>query len=81
MKLHWDEAINDSNNVLEMVRCQVCMCIEGRDVILQPKIDRLWKHVGRHTTKTPRHNVALGEFYWNNFFGHMCNKRWRCPLV
>jgi hypothetical protein len=47
-KLPWAEAMLRANGKVNMVKCCVCLQIEGRKKLLVPKFDSLQKHARRH---------------------------------
>jgi hypothetical protein len=49
-KLPWAEAVVGADGRITQVRCKICSDIEGREKLLVPKIDSLYKHAGRMNT-------------------------------
>jgi hypothetical protein len=46
------------------MRCKVCSKIDGKDEMLTPKINNLWKHVGRRKALMVVPRVCgVGEYY------------------
>src|SRR5450759_5128344 len=43
---HWAENVVEYGKIC-VVKCRVCSRIDGKDKILKPKLDGLWKHAGR----------------------------------
>jgi hypothetical protein len=43
-KLPWAKSVLGNDGRVHQVRCLVCTKIEGRDKLLTPKLDSLWKH-------------------------------------
>ena len=46
-KLPWAESVIGADGKVSQVRCRICTAVEGREKLLIPKIDSLWKHAGR----------------------------------
>ena len=55
---------------IRQVRCKICSDVEGRDKLLVPKVDSLYKHCGRRKAKTSFGKVVAGEHYFlsNNVY-------------
>jgi hypothetical protein len=47
VKLQWAKAVMGADGRIIQVRCKICSDIEGREKLLVPKIDSLYKHAGR----------------------------------
>jgi hypothetical protein len=63
-KLPWAKSVLGNDGRVHQVRCLVCTKIEGRDKLLTPKLDSLWKHGGRRRAHTDIPGVAKkGEYY------------------
>lgn len=45
--------------------CKVCSCIEKKDKLFTPKLDTLWKHVGRQKVKVVIFGVVVGMYFYN----------------
>ncbi len=58
-KLPWAEAVLRTNGKVKMVKCCVCLQIEGKDKFLVPKFDSLQKHVGRHIYARLQNQIAM----------------------
>jgi hypothetical protein len=43
-KLPWAESIMGVDGKITQVKCKMCIIIEGRNKLLVPKLDLLWKH-------------------------------------
>jgi hypothetical protein len=43
-RLPWAESVLGRDGRVTQVRCKVCSEVEGREKLLAPKIDSLWKH-------------------------------------
>jgi hypothetical protein len=53
-----------ADGCVAQMRCHICTDIKGRDKLLVPKIDGLWKHVGRRRALANFGNVRKGDFYF-----------------
>ena len=55
---------------IRQVCCKICSDVEGRDKLLAPKLDSLYKHCGRRKAKTSFGKVVVGEHYFlsNNVY-------------
>jgi hypothetical protein len=61
---------------VHLVRYKVCSKIDGKDKMLAPKIDSLWKHARRRKALVANPAVcATSEYYMNKFFVHAKNER------
>jgi len=47
-----------ANGKVNMVKCCVCLQIEGRDKFLVPKFDSLQKHVGKHISARLQNQIT-----------------------
>jgi hypothetical protein len=66
-KFPWAKSVVDVDG---KVKCKVCSKIEGKENLLAPKLDSLWKHCGRRKTLTDVQGVCkAGEYYMNKNFG------------
>jgi hypothetical protein len=62
-RLPWVESSLGRDGRVTQVRCKVCSEVEGREKLLAPKIDLLWKHVGRRRALTSIGTVKKGDHY------------------
>jgi hypothetical protein len=63
-KLQWAESVLGNDGRVHQVCCLVCTKIEGRDKLLTPKLDSLWKHGGCRRAHTDIPGVEKkGEYY------------------
>jgi hypothetical protein len=60
---------------MAQVRCRICTNVKGRDKLLVPKIDGLWKHAGRRRALVNFGNVRKGDFYFLSTNQHVKNKK------
>jgi hypothetical protein len=56
------------------VKCRICSNVEGREKLLVPKIDGLWKHAGRRRALANFGNVRKGDFYFLSTNQHVKNE-------
>jgi hypothetical protein len=74
-KLPWAESVLGNNGKVHQVRCLVCMKINGREKLLAPKLDTLWKHGGRRKANIDIPGVAKkGEFFTTLDCAHLKNE-------
>jgi hypothetical protein len=57
------------------VRCKICSEVEGREKLLAPKINGLWKHAGRRRALANFGGVKKGEHYFLGTNQHVQNER------
>jgi hypothetical protein len=57
------------------VRCKVYSEVEGREKLLAPKIDSLWKHAGRRRVLTSIGTVKKGHHFFLTTNQHVRNER------
>ncbi len=61
----------DAHGKVHQVKCKVCTKREGKEKLLAPKFDNLWKHSGRRKALATISKVfKAGEFYMNKDFVH-----------
>jgi hypothetical protein len=58
-----------------MVFCKICFLVEGKDKLLNPKLDGLQMHVGKRKALIPRPRFLVGDYYINNDSQHQINDR------
>lgn len=63
-KLPWAEAVIGSDGRVTHVRCKVCSEAQGREKLLVPKIDSLWKHAGWRKALADMGKIWHGEYYY-----------------
>ncbi len=56
------------------MKCKVCSMIGGHDKLLVPKLDSLWKHVGRRKIITVMPGVVMGNYYTLKTNQHAINE-------
>ena len=59
------------------VRCAICSLIKGREKLLEPKIDNLWKHARKRkaTSGKGEEKVKAGKYYFLSNNAHVRNER------
>ncbi len=62
----WVELVEDHVTKTHLVCCKVCSLVEGKDKILNLKLDGLQKHVGKKKALIFHQWILAGEFYINN---------------
>ena len=80
-KLPWAEAVVGVDGSITQVRCKVCSDVEGREKLLVPKIDSLYKHAGRRRALADMGKVRRGEYYYLGTNQHVKNERVFLPRV
>ncbi len=50
---------------MHQVQCVICLKIEGKERLLVPKLNKLFKHASRLKAKVPNRGVEVGSFYFN----------------
>jgi len=63
-RMPWAESVFGLDGKVRQVRCKVCSDIEGRNKLLVPKLDSLWKHCGRRKATTSFGKVKAREYYF-----------------
>jgi hypothetical protein len=74
-KLPWAESVLGRDGCVTQVRCRICSEVEGREKLLAPKIDGLWKHAGRRRALTNFGGVKKGEHYFLATNQHVKNEK------
>ena len=74
-KLPWAESVIGADGKVSQVRCRICIAVEGREKLLIPKIDSLWKHAGRRRALVNVGKVKKGNFYFLSTNVHVKNER------
>lgn len=74
-RLPWAESVLGADGKVRQVRCKVCSDVEGREKLLVPKLDSLWKHCGRRKATTSFGKVKAGEYYFLSTNSHVKNER------
>jgi hypothetical protein len=66
---------------VHQVRWKVCTKIEGKEKLLAPKLDNLWKHNGRRKALgTISKKIKIGEYYMNKDSVHAKSERLYCSI-
>jgi hypothetical protein len=74
-KLPWAKSVVDVDGKVHQVRYNICSKIEGKEKLLAPKLDSLWKHCGRRKTLTDVQGVCkVGEYYMSKDLVHTKNE-------
>jgi hypothetical protein len=63
--LPWAKSIVNDRGKVHQVQCAICLKIEGKERLLVPKFNRLFKHASRLKAKVPNCGVEIGSFYFN----------------
>jgi hypothetical protein len=58
-----------------MVFCNICFLVEGKDKLVNPKLDGLQMHVGKKKTLIPHPRLLVGDYFTNNDSQHQRNGR------
>jgi hypothetical protein len=74
-KLPWVESVLGANGFVAQVKCRICSDVEGREKLLVPKIDGLWKHAGRRRALANFGNMKKGDFYFTSTNQHVKNEK------
>jgi hypothetical protein len=65
----WAKSIVDDRGKVHQVQCAICLKIEGKERLLVPKLNKLFKHASRFKAKVPNRGVEVGVevgfFYFN----------------
>ena len=75
MRLPWAESVFSEDGKIKQVCCKICSNVEGRDKLLVPKLDSLYKHCGRRKAKTSFGKVVAGEHYFLSNNVHVRNEK------
>jgi hypothetical protein len=62
-------------NKINMVLCKICFLVEGKDKLLNPKLDGLRMHVGKRKALIPHPRLLVGDYYINNDSQHQRNDK------
>ena len=63
------------SDVITQVMCKICTDVEGREKLLVPKLDSLYKHAGRRRALVDIGKVRRGEYYYLRTNKHVKNER------
>ena len=63
-RLPWAESVLGRDGRVAQVRCKICTEVEGREKLLVPKLDSLWKHAGRRKALVDFGKVKKGDHYF-----------------
>jgi len=58
----WAKCITNDRGKVHQVRCAICLKIEGKERLLVPKLNMLFKHASRLKAKVLNHGVEVGCF-------------------
>ena len=64
----------EADGSVAQVGCRICTDVKGRDKLLVPKIDGMWKHAGRKKALANFRNVKKGNFYFLSTNQHVKKK-------
>jgi hypothetical protein len=70
----WAESVFGRDGRITQVRCKVCYEVEGREKLLVPKIDSLWKHAGRRRALTSIGTMKKEDHYFLTTNQHVRNE-------
>jgi hypothetical protein len=65
----------DPTGKIQMVHYKICSLVEGKNKILNPKLDGLQKHASKRKTLIPHPGVLVSDYYINNDSQHQWNER------
>lgn len=71
----WAESVLGSDGRVAQVRCTVCSEVEGREKLLIPKLDSLWKHSGRRRAIVDAGKIKKGSHFFVSTCAHSKNER------
>ena len=71
----WAESVVSVDGSVRQVRCKICSDVEGREKLLVPKLDSLWKHCGRRKAITSFGKVKAGQHYFLTNNAHAKNEK------
>ncbi len=71
----WVEPMVDPTSKIHVVHYKVYSLVEGKDKILNLKLDGFQKHVGKRKAIIFHPRVLAGESYINNDWQHQRNER------
>jgi hypothetical protein len=74
VKLPWTEAVMGTDGRITQVQCKIYSNIEGREKLLVPKIDSLYKPDGRRKVLVDMGKVRRGEHYYLGTNQHVKNE-------
>jgi hypothetical protein len=71
----------DVDEKVHQVKYKICSKIEGKEKLLAPKLDNLWKHGGRRKPLTNIQGVYKAcEYYMNKYLVHTKNE-WLYTII
>ncbi len=66
----WAKPMVDPMGKIHMVCCKICSLVEGKDKILNLKLDGLQKHASKRKTLVPHPGVLVSDYYISNDSQH-----------
>ncbi len=74
MKLPMESMLGFDGKVIQ-VQCKICAWIKGKDELLVPKLDSLWKDVGHYKALVAMPRVNVGDHYFLKTNSHVANEK------
>lgn len=74
----WAKSTMGVDGKVIYIKWKVCSVIERRNKLLVPKLDFLWKHVGRRKAIIASIGVVVGDFYYLKSNQHVFNEKTLC---
>jgi hypothetical protein len=71
--LPWVESIIDEKGLVQQVRCKIYTIVRGKEKLLAPKLNSLFKHVGHWKAKFLMPSVDANSHYFNKDLVHVKN--------
>ena len=74
-RLPWAESVVSADGTVRQVRCKICSEVEGREKLLVPKVNSIWKHCGRRKATNSFGKVKAGQHYFLSNNVHTRNEK------
>lgn len=74
-RLPWAESVVNADGKIRQVHCKICTEVEGKEKLLVPKLEFLWKHCGRRKATNSFGKVESGQYYFLSNNAHVKNEK------
>jgi hypothetical protein len=71
----WVEAIVGEDGLVAQVRCKSCCHIEGKPMLLAPKLDTLQEHARHCKTTIPSFGIVVKDYFYCKGVANAKNER------
>ncbi len=75
IKLPWAKFVSSFDGKVVRTQCKICKWIEGKDKLLVPNLNSLWKHVGHRKALVAMLGVKVRYHYSLKMNFHVANEK------